>query len=72
MPGRGPYEFGGPLPGWGLVPRHDFHRMGAIVPWRKSLTKHRLVTSASFKRVTSVTRSGPHLVKNISQRDPPK
>ena len=71
MPGRGPYEFGGPLPGWGLVPGQDLHWMVTVLSWRKSPIKHRLATSASFKRVTSVTRSGPHLVKNIFQRDLP-
>ena len=28
--------------------------------------EHHLVTVASFKKVTSVTSSGPHLVRNIS------
>ena len=28
--------------------------------------EHHLVTVASFKKVTSVTSSGPHLIRNIS------
>ena len=71
MLGQGPYQFGGPLPGWGLVLGQDLHRMVTVLSWRKSPIEHRLATRASFKRVTSITRSGPHLVKNISERDPP-
>ena len=71
MLGRGPYQFGGPLLDWGPVLGQGLHRMGTVVSWGKSPTERCLVMGLSFKRVISVTRSGPHLVKNISQRDPP-
>jgi len=53
------------LRGWGLYQR------GTIMLGGKLFAKHHLVTVASFKKVTSVTSSGPHLVRSISQRDPP-
>ena len=64
-------QFRGSMPGRGLVPGWGLYRMGAIVTWGKSPVKRCLGIGASFKRVTLVTRSGSHLVRNISQRDPP-
>ena len=68
----GPKAKSGPIsgrelvPSRGPVPTHGLYQMGTIMRWGKLLTKHHLMTIASFKTVTLVINSGPYLIRNIS------
>lgn len=50
----------------GSIPGRGSHRTVTVMSWGKLLAKHHLAIGASFEIVTSVARSGFHLVKNIS------
>ena len=62
----GPISIRGLVSSQGLILGRGMHGTITVVPWEKSPAKHCLATSASFKRVTSIVRSGSHLVRNIS------